>query len=121
VALNFRTWVGRDVLLWPLGTTIRALWKVPGLGPWLARRRLATRLGWQANRLSPAEVVPATSGLVDIQRFRSGQRRPFGLGRTGSTTAIAESTFDGINPSHWWLVARVAGDANPGTGAPAQG
>jgi len=102
VALNFRTWVGRDAVLWPLGSTIRGLWRVPGLGPRLARRRFATRLGWQANRLAPSEVLPRLAGLVDVQVHRSHLRRPFGA--PGAT----EATFDGINPSHWWLVARRA-------------
>jgi ubiquinone/menaquinone biosynthesis C-methylase UbiE len=101
IALNLRTWVGRDVLLWPLGTMMRAMWRIPGFGPWLARRRLATRLGWQANRLSPGEVLPEVEGLRDVAIFRSPQRRPFEI------DGVADRTFDGINRSHWWLVARV--------------
>jgi len=103
VALNFRTWVPRDLALWPLGTAMRAMWRVPGLGGWLARRRFATRLGWQANRLSPAQVLPSIPDLEDVRLFRSGRRRPFGL--AGTTDRV----FDGINPSHWWLIARTRG------------
>ena len=102
VALNFRTWMGRDVVLWPLGKAIRGLWRVPGLGGWLARQRFATRLGWQANRLSPAKVLPTVAGLQDVRLFRSPTRRPFDL--PGATDCV----FDGINPSHWWLIARTA-------------
>lgn len=101
IALNMRTWVPRDVVLWPLGTLMRGLWRVPGAGNWLARRRFATRLGWQANRLSPSDVLPAVQGLSDIRLFRSPSRRPFD--RPDATDA----TFDGINRSHWWLVATV--------------
>jgi SAM-dependent methyltransferase len=101
IALNFRTWVGRDVVLFPLGTATRALWRVPVVGPWLARQRLATRLGWQANRLQPSEVLAEVPGLDDVHLFRSTRRRPFDV--PGATDAV----FDGINPSHWWLVARV--------------
>lgn len=103
VALNFRTWVTRDALLWPLGKTIRATWRIPGLGPWIAHRRFATRLGWQANRLSPAQVVPSAAALTDIRLYRSSHRRPFDL------AGASDRVFDGINPSHWWLVARVPG------------
>jgi ubiquinone/menaquinone biosynthesis C-methylase UbiE len=102
IALNLRTWVGRDVLLWPLGKMMRAMWRVPGVGPWLARRRLATRLGWQANRLAPSDVLPAISGLSEITIFRSPRRIPFDI------DSVGDRTFDGINQSHWWLVARVA-------------
>ncbi len=103
IALNFRTWVGRDVVLFPLGKAIRGLWRMPGAGPWLARQRFATRLGWQANRLSPAEVVAVVPELDDVRIVRSPRRRPFELAGT------TDATFDGINASHWWLIARVPG------------
>jgi SAM-dependent methyltransferase len=99
VALNLRTWVARDVVRWPLGALIRRLWRVPGIGRWLARRRLATRLGWQANRLSPSDLLPRIDGLTDVRVFRSPQRRAFDI------ADVADATFEGINPSHWWLVA----------------
>ena len=102
VALNLRTWVARDVILWPLGKLMRGLWRIPGIGSWLARRRFATRLGWQANRLSPSKVLPAVEGLTDIAIFRSPQRPPFAI------AGVADRTFEGINRSHWWLVARAA-------------
>ena len=101
VALNLRTWLARDVVLWPLGKLMRAMWHVPVIGPWLARRRLATRLGWQANRLSPKQVLPHVSGLADVAIYRSPQRMPFGI------DSVADRTYVGINRSHWWLVARV--------------
>lgn len=101
VALNFRTWMGRDVLLYPLGKAIRGLWRMPGIGPWLARQRFATRLGWQANRLSPREVLPHVTGLEGVRLYRSPRRRPFDI------AGAEDCTFDGINPSHWWLIAKV--------------
>jgi len=103
VALNFRTWVGSDVVLYPLGKAMRAMWRMPGVGPWLARQRFATRLGWQANRLSPAEVLAVVPGLLDVRIVRSPRRRPFEIPGT------LDATFDGINPSHWWLIARTPG------------
>jgi SAM-dependent methyltransferase len=99
IALNMRTWVPRDIVLWPLGALMRLLWRVPGLGAWLARRRFATRLGWQANRLSPADVLPGLDGLTDVRLFRSPSRRPF------DRPDAIDATFEGINRSHWWLVA----------------
>ena len=101
IALNFRTWVPRDMFLWPLGKLMRTLWRVPGLGGWLARRRFATRLGWQANRLSPGEVLPEIGDLGEVRLYRSPTRAAFGF------VEAEDRVFDGINPSHWWLVGRV--------------
>ncbi len=33
VVLNYRTWTGSDAVLWPAGKIVRALWRVPKLGP----------------------------------------------------------------------------------------
>ena len=102
VVLNYRTWVPTDLVLWPAGVLVRATWRLPRVGPVIARQRLATRLGWQANRLSPREVVPSVgSKLVDVQVWRSPRRRPFGL------PATTDATFHGVHPSHWWLVGTV--------------
>ena len=88
-----------DLVLWPAGVIVRATWRLPRIGPVIARQRLATRLGWQANRLSPREVVPAIgSKLIDVQVWRSPRRRPFVL------PATTDATFHGVHPSHWWLV-----------------
>ncbi len=57
IALNFRTWVPQDIVLWPAGKLVRASWRLPRVGPLIAQRRLTTRLGWQANRLTPQEVL----------------------------------------------------------------
>jgi hypothetical protein len=66
--------------------------------------RWSTRLGWQANRLSPEAVfdylethdVELESPAVWVKRTRR-MRIPEG---------IAVKTYFGINPSHWWLIAR---------------
>ena len=108
VALNLRTWTGADVVLVPLGRLMRILWRVPKVGPWLSRQRAAARLGWQANRLAPRQVVEANrAALADVTIFRSPSRRGFGLPDT------TERTFDGVNASHWWLVGTVASPAQP--------
>ena len=101
IALNFRTWVARDWILWPLGAPMRGLWRGPGIGAWLARRRFATRLGWQANRLAPRRVLPVVPALEDVRLFRSPYREPFEI------AGAQDRVFDGINPSHWWLIATV--------------
>jgi SAM-dependent methyltransferase len=103
IVLNYRTWTGRDAVLWPAGKIVRGLWRVPKLGPFIAKRRSLARLGWQANRLSPNEVLDAIGARIgSIRIVRSPKRHAFGI--PGTT----EDTFEGINPSHWWLVATVA-------------
>jgi hypothetical protein len=75
---------------------------MPALGQALARHRLTARVGWQANRLAPAEVLRAVGGnLTDAVVVRSPDRAPFGVAGT------TESTFEGVHRSHWWLVAKV--------------
>ena len=102
VALNFRTWTGRDAALWPAGKMVRGLWRVPKFGPALSKHRTIARLGWQANRLSPAEVIDAVgSRLSEVQIVRSPKRRSFAIPGT------SDEAFEGVHPSHWWLVARV--------------
>lgn len=102
IALDFRTWDVQDVLLWPAGKIVRALWRVPRLGKFIARRRLTARLGWQANRLSPREVLDVIGSSLDaITIFRHPDRRNFDL------PGVAERTFEGVHRSHWWLVAVV--------------
>lgn len=102
VALNFRTWVAADAAVWPAGQLVRASWRLPVVGARIAKWRAAARLGWQANRLSPAEVLAALGGGVcEVRLFRSPRRRPFGL------VGTSDHTFEGVHRSHWWLVATV--------------
>ena len=108
VVLNYRTWIGRDAVLFPAGAITRTLWRVPGFGPWLARQRWSTRLGWQANRLSPRAVVRhLVNEGVQVSApelwFRTGHRR---VASRGGVTGFRVATFEGIDPSHWWLIAR---------------
>jgi SAM-dependent methyltransferase len=102
VVLNYRTWVGRDAVLWPAGKIVRGLWRVPRLGPAISKRRTLARLGWQANRLSPIEVMTEVGAEIsDVQIFRSPKRRSFAVAGT------SDQSFEGVNRSHWWLVAKV--------------
>lgn len=104
VVLNYRTWVWRDVVLFPVGVIMRRLWRVPVIGPRLARMRWSTRLGWQANRLNPQAVfdflqrrdIALQDPTVWVKRNR----------RMNVPDGIAVKTYFGINSSHWWLIAR---------------
>lgn len=101
VVLNYRARSAQDVILLPLGSAVRALFRIPAFGPWLSRRRLAARLGWQANRLHPDELIgPLSPLLTDIEVWRNPRSRISG---TGAVTR----EFDGINPRHYWLIATV--------------
>lgn len=110
VALDFRTWMPIDALLVPLGAVVRAAWRSPIVGRWIATRRFATRLGWQANRLSPDEVLDT---LFDDVRLRErigkvsvlhSHRRVRRVARSGVEVRPLRRT----NRSHWWLVVDVA-------------
>src|SRR6478752_482660 len=82
----------------PAGKVVRAGWKMPGVGKLLSRWRWSTRVGWQANRLSPEKVVDAIgASLTDVRIVRAPKRFPFHV--EGTT----DETFEGVNPSHWWL------------------
>lgn len=102
VALNFRTWTAKDVLLVPIGGLVRTWWRIT---PRFANRsRLVTRLGWQANRLTPNEVVPfvaeACPDAVMTLVFQSSRRR-------GEIPApVPVHRLEGAHPGHWWLVVQ---------------
>jgi hypothetical protein len=89
------------VIVLPLGGVARALFRIPRFGPWLSQRRLMARLGWQANRLQPDDVIrPLSPLLTDVEIWRNPRSNIRGAG--------AESKeFDGINPHHYWLIATV--------------
>ena len=75
VALNFRSWSGTDPFVLPAGALIRGLFRVPAVGPALTRRRLPTRLAWQANRLDPHQVVRLVrERLGDVVIWRNPAR-----------------------------------------------
>jgi SAM-dependent methyltransferase len=99
IALNFRTWRPVDVVLFPIGAAVRVGWRVvPSLA---GRSRWMTRLGWQANRLRPAEILAHLDGRsASLTVFQSAAlRRPL-------TDRADVRHFEGGNPAHWWLVAR---------------
>lgn len=101
IVLNYRARGAPDMILIPLGTLVRAMFRVPRFGPWLSQRRWAARLGWQANRLQPDELIgPLSSLLTDIEIWRNPKSKIAGRGAT-------EHEFDGINRHHYWLIATV--------------
>ena len=61
----------------------------------------AARLGWQANRLQPDELIgPLSSLLTDVEIWRNPKSKISGSG-------ASEREFDGINRHHYWLIATV--------------
>lgn len=99
VVLNYRSRSRIDVVILPLSKMMRQLFRVPGLGGWLSRKRVFARLGWQANRLQPDEIIGPLSPLLrDIEVWRNPKSRT-----SGYKAAIRE--FDGINKHHYWIIA----------------
>jgi SAM-dependent methyltransferase len=106
VVLNYRTWIPDDAVLFPAGVIVRAMWRIPKLGAWLARQRWSTRLGWQANRLAPRVVFQhlASAGVAldGPAVWVKSSRRISGI------DGVPVCTFEGVDRSHWWLIARRA-------------
>lgn len=101
VVLNYRGLSAQDIVLLPLGAITRDLFRIPRFGPWLSQRRFAARLGWQANRLQPDELIGLLSPLLtDVEIWRNPKSKVTGHG-------AANKEFDGINPHHYWLIATV--------------
>jgi SAM-dependent methyltransferase len=101
IVLNYRARSALDIVLLPLGVVVRGLFRIPKFGSWLSQRRLAARLGWQANRLPPDELIgPLAPLLTDIEIWRNSKSKISGRG------AVVQE-FDGINPRHYWLIATV--------------
>ena len=101
VVLNYRARSAQDVILLPLGAMTRAMFRIPRFGPWLSQRRLAARLGWQANRLQPDDLIgPLVPLLTDIEIWRNPKSKITGRG-------AVNQEFDGINRHHYWLIATV--------------
>ncbi|MEM1333294.1 MAG: class I SAM-dependent methyltransferase [Actinomycetota bacterium] len=101
IALNFRGRRRLDSLILPVGAVVRQLFRLPLVGHPLARLRWLARLGWQANRLHPDEVVgPLAPLLSDVTIWRSPRSR-VAARRAGT------SEFEGINRHHYWVVATV--------------
>jgi hypothetical protein len=99
IALNYRGGGAQDIVLLPLGAVVRGLFRIPKFGPWLSQQRWAARLGWQANRLQPDQVIGSIApSLVDVEIWRNPKSKFSGRGATARE-------FSGINPTHYWLVA----------------
>ena len=80
VALNYRSKSGIDTIILPLSKVMRAMFKLPGLGGFLSRQRVCARLGWQANRLQPDEIIGPLSPLLrDIEVWRNPASRTSGV------------------------------------------
>jgi SAM-dependent methyltransferase len=107
IVLNYRTWVAADIFLVPAGALMRATWRVPFLRARLAKWRWSTRLGWQANRLSPAAVIAAAQDtgvpLSDVLLRHHKSRSVPAVTYNG--IAVEQRKLDKANKSHWWLVA----------------
>jgi len=109
IALNFRTWTMLDTALVPLGGLVRVLWRVPKAAKYMARVRSLTRLGWQANRLSPDDVLASIGTdligtcLRDVTVVHSPRRSV-----RVSAQGVHRRAVRRVHPSHWWLVARLA-------------
>jgi len=99
VLLNYRSKSQVDPLILPLSKVMRSLFKVPGFGGFLSRQRVFARLGWQANRLQPDQIIgPLAPLLRDVEVWRNPKSRT-----SGHQAAIRE--FEGINHNHYWIVA----------------
>lgn len=99
VVLNYRSRSRIDTLILPLGAIMRGLFRIPGLGGWLSRQRTFARLGWQANRLHPDEIIGPLSSLIsDVEVWRNPKSRV-----SGYKASIKE--FAGINKHHYWIIA----------------
>ncbi len=99
IALNYRSKSGVDTIVLPLSKVMRSLFRIPGLGGFLSRQRVFARLGWQANRLQPDEIIGPLSPLLrDIEIWRNPASRTSGYNATARE-------FDGINKHHYWIVA----------------
>ena len=109
IALNFRTWTMLDTALVPLGGLVRVLWRAPKAAKYMARVRSLTRLGWQANRLSPDDVLASIGTDLIGTRLRDvtvvhSPRRSVRVSAQG----VHRRAVRRVHPSHWWLVARLA-------------
>ena len=99
VALNYRSRSSYDVVLLPLGSLVRQLFRIPKFGGWLSSKRAFARLGWQVNLLEPEEIIGPLSPLLrDIEVWRNPSSKT-----TGNRAVIKES--DSLNKHHYWIVA----------------
>lgn len=101
IALNFRGPSKSDPVVVPAGAVVRSMYRIPGVGGWLSRQRLITRVAWQASRLHPDEVTgPLAPWLTDIEVWTNPKSKLKAFDAT-------LRTFEGVNSHHWWLIATV--------------
>lgn len=99
IALNYRSKSRIDTVILPLSRVMRSMFKLPRIGGFLSRQRVFARLGWQANRLQPDEIIGPLSPLLrDVEVWRNPKSRT-----SGYKAAIRE--FEGINKHHYWIIA----------------
>ena len=85
----------------PMSKVVRGLFRVPKFGNWLSRQRLAARVGWQANRLAPDEIIgPLSAQFSAVELWRNPKSSI-----DGREADIR--TFEGINRAHYWVIATV--------------
>jgi len=104
-ALKLTGWL--DALLLPAGVVVRTLFAAPQVGERLSRWRWSTRLGWQANRVSPAEVFEfLMSHGVTVNDPHLFHHRSRALPRTSvAGIEVPQHNLDVAAKSHWWLTA----------------
>jgi SAM-dependent methyltransferase len=101
VVLNYRSRGRGDAVLIPLSKMMRTLFRIPKFGGWLSQHRLAARIGWQANRLNPDEIISPLSAL--FSHVEVGRNPKSNVSGRGATV----QTFDGINRNHYWIIATI--------------
>lgn len=109
IMLNYRLQIPSDALLIPLGVFVRMIWRIPVIGQKMSLWRWATRLGWQANRLRPDDVLEylridpeVLTSLSEIRVFHSPRRS-----LKTNITSVDSQALKRVNLSHWWLVAKI--------------
>jgi ubiquinone/menaquinone biosynthesis C-methylase UbiE len=101
IVLNYRSRSGLDTVILPLSAAMRVLFRIPRVGGWLSSQRTFARLGWQANRLRPDDIIGPLASLVsDVEVWR----KP---GSKISGREASSKEFDGINKNHYWVIATV--------------
>jgi SAM-dependent methyltransferase len=110
IALNFRSWVVKDLALVPAGAVVRTVWRVFPRSARLRSRSL-TRLGWQANRLGPRTVLAHLAGdgspLHNVRLVEHRDRPRWRRWLPSWQGCRVAERLDWIDRSHWWLVADV--------------
>ena len=107
VILNYRRKVWLDAVLLPAGVVVRTLFAAPQVGERLSRWRWSTRLGWQANRVSPTEVFDfLASHGVKVNDPHLFHHRSRALPSTFvEGIGVPQHNLDVAAKSHWWLTA----------------